>query len=188
MIFHIKIPVNGDTYAYADSITSFAGPLIHYGYFVIGAFFYAVLQNFGMNALQTVTFMSIFFGSVCVASMYLFSIGLTKDRFQSLLAALILMFSGTFWFFAEHGEVYVPQLGLDNACGIIDHKETSFHFKYFVSFCHMGYPHINFGLPANSLFGLSKRIQQKTVCVVYLARRAMVCRVYFCGISKELWR
>jgi len=42
--------------------------------------------------------------------MYLFTFELSQRRLQSYLAAFTLLFSGTFWLFSEHGEVYVPQL------------------------------------------------------------------------------
>ena len=111
-VFRITTPANGDTYAYADSMTSFAGPAIHYGYFLIGHLIKSLLSRTGISSLQVVTWMSIVSGSLCVTCMYFFSFRLTGDRLQSALAAAILMFSGTFWFFAEHGEVYVPQLCL----------------------------------------------------------------------------
>ena len=110
LLFLFKTPTNGDTYVYARSITTFEGPLIHRGYYIIGYIFHAFLQKFGSTPLQTLGYISVFFGSLSVACMYLFSFELTGNRLQSCLSAFILLFSGTFWFFSSHGEVYVPQL------------------------------------------------------------------------------
>jgi hypothetical protein len=96
---------------YANSISTFEGPSFHFGYYIIGFIFHTFLQKLGIIPLQTLGLMSIFFGSISVACIYLFTFELTKNRFQSILAAYLLLFSGTFWFFSEHGEVYVPQLG-----------------------------------------------------------------------------
>ncbi|HVN94908.1 MAG TPA: hypothetical protein VMT62_00615, partial [Syntrophorhabdaceae bacterium] len=112
MVFRIKTPDDGDTYAYANSISTFAGPVIHFGYFVVGFLLHSFLQKIGVNALQTLGYMSVLFGSLSVACIYLFTLELTGDRIQGLLAGLVLLFSGTFWLFAEHGEVYVPQLAI----------------------------------------------------------------------------
>jgi len=109
-MFLLKTPTNGDTYMYAYCISTFEGPVIHFGYFIIGFIFHTFLQKLGNTSLQTLGHMSVFFGSISVACMYLFTFELTKNRFQSFLAAFILLFSGTFWIFSEHGEVYVPQL------------------------------------------------------------------------------
>lgn len=110
LLFMIDTPANGDTYAYARSISTFEGPIIHIGYYIIGYIFHSLLKQFGSTPLQTLGYMSCFFGSISVICMYLFTFMLTKNRLQSFLAALILMFSGTLWFFSIHGEVYVPQL------------------------------------------------------------------------------
>ena len=110
LLFMIDTPVNGDTYAYARSISTFEGPIIHIGYYSIGYIFHSLLKQFGSTPLQTLGYMSCFFGSISVICMYLFTFMLTENRLQSFLAALILMFSGTLWFFSIHGEVYVPQL------------------------------------------------------------------------------
>lgn len=107
----IRIPVNGDTYTYARSIMTLEGPLIHLGYFVIGFLLHSFLQLFGISALETLGCLSVFFGAISVVCMYLLVLELTQDRFQGLLAGGILLFAGDFWFFSEHGEVYVPQLG-----------------------------------------------------------------------------
>lgn len=109
-IFSIDTPVNGDTYAYSRCVTSFRGPVIHLGYFAIGHAFYTMLKGVGCTPIQALGYMSAFFGGISVAIMYLFVRKLTGDRFLGFLAALILMFSGAFWLFSEHGEVYVPQL------------------------------------------------------------------------------
>ena len=106
----IDTPANGDTYSYARSISTFEGPIIHMGYYTIGYIFHFLLKQFGITPLKTIGYMSCFFGSISVICMYLFTFMLTENRFQSFLATLILMFSGTFWFFSVHGEVYVPQL------------------------------------------------------------------------------
>lgn len=109
-VFKNVTPMNGDTYAYAHSLSSFAGPTFHYGYFAIGFAFHSFFKLFGLNPMETLCYMSVLFGSVCVVGMYFFTLEITKKRYLSLLAAFILLFSGTFWVFAEHGEVYVPQL------------------------------------------------------------------------------
>jgi hypothetical protein len=110
LLFMIDTPANGDTYSYARSISTFEGPIIHIGYYTIGYIFHSLLKQFGSTPLLTLGYMSCFFGSISVICMYLFTFMLTENRLQSFLAALILMFSGTFWFFSVHGEVYVPQL------------------------------------------------------------------------------
>jgi len=110
LLFMIDTPVNGDTYVYAYSISTLAGPVIHIGYYLLGSIFHFFLKSFGATRLQTLGYISGFFGSVSVVCMYILTLMLTKNRFQSFLAALILMFSGTFWFFSIHGEVYLPQL------------------------------------------------------------------------------
>jgi len=106
----IPTPLNVDTYIYAHSIESFEGPIIHLGYYGIGALCYAFLKLFGVSTLQTLGYMSQLCGGVCVGGMYVFTFLLTRNRLHSLLSAVILMFSGTVWFYSIHGEVYVPQL------------------------------------------------------------------------------
>jgi hypothetical protein len=110
ILFMVDTPTNGDTYVYAHSISTFEGPIIHIGYYILGFICHFILKLFGSTPLQTLGILSVFCGSVSVASMYIFTFILTENRLQGLLAALILMFSGTFWFFSIHGEVYVPQL------------------------------------------------------------------------------
>jgi hypothetical protein len=110
--FMINTPVNGDTYLYANSLSTFEGPLIHLGYYALGYCLHSGLRLFGVTPLMTLGYLSVFFGSISAVSLYLFTAHLTKDRVQSLMASLVLLFSGTFWFFSEHGEVYVPQFGL----------------------------------------------------------------------------
>ena len=110
LLFMIDTPVNGDTYVYAYSISTLEGPVIHIGYYLLGSIFHFFLKSFGGTPLQTLGYISVFFGSVSVVCMYLVTLMLTKNRLQSFIAALILMFSGTHWFFSIHGEVYVPQL------------------------------------------------------------------------------
>ena len=110
-LFITERPTNGDTYVYASAISTFRGPLIHFGYYVIGFIFHSFLQKVGSNSMLSLGYVSVFFGSISVVCMYLFTLELTKNRFQSLLSSLILLFSGAFWFFSTHGEVYVPQLG-----------------------------------------------------------------------------
>jgi hypothetical protein len=110
LLFVIKTPTNGDTYVYARSISTFEGPSIHFGYFIIGTIIHAFLQRLGSTPLQTLGYISVFFGSISVACMYLFTFELSENHYQSYLAAFLLLFSGAFWYFSEHGEVYVPQL------------------------------------------------------------------------------
>ena len=109
-LFRLNAPTNGDTYLYARSIKTFEGPVIHIGYYFLGFISHFLLKYFGSTPLQTLSLFSVFCGSVSVASMYLFTFMLTANRLQSVLAALILMFSGAFWLFSIHGEVYIPQL------------------------------------------------------------------------------
>jgi hypothetical protein len=106
----IPTPLNVDTYIYAHAIGSFEGPIIHLGYYGIGALCYSFLKFFGVSPLQTLGYISQFCGGVCVGGMYIFTFLLTKSRLHSLLSAVILMFSGAVWFYSIHGEVYVPQL------------------------------------------------------------------------------
>jgi uncharacterized membrane protein YqaE (UPF0057 family) len=108
--FRIPVPLNVDTYLYARAIETFEGPIIHFGYYLIGALCYFFLKPIGVTPLQTLGYISQFFGSVSVAGMYVFVFLLTENRLHSFLSATILMFSGAFWFFSIHGEVYVPQL------------------------------------------------------------------------------
>jgi len=103
--------MNGDTYCYARSIQTFEGPVYHLGYYAVGKVFHIIVGRFAGDPVRTLAWMSVFFGAVSVACMYSFSFYLSKNRTQSLLAALMLLFSGSFWEFAEHGEVYIPQLG-----------------------------------------------------------------------------
>jgi hypothetical protein len=65
---------------------------------------------FKLTSLETLGYMSVLFGSISIALVFWVVIELTNNKPQAFLAALILLFSGAFWFFAEHGEVYVPQL------------------------------------------------------------------------------
>jgi hypothetical protein len=109
--FQIPTPSNGDTYGYARSLSTFKGPLIHFGYYVLGHIFHTFLAQLGVNPVQTLAWVSMLFGCICIVCVYLFSWELTGDRFQSLLAAFILLFAGDFWLFSQQGEVYIPQLG-----------------------------------------------------------------------------
>ena len=109
-VLMIKKPACGDTYLYAHSILTFEGPIFHMGYYVIGFIFRWVLSFFGFTPLETLGYMSVFFGGFSVVFMYLFTWMLTENRMQSFLSAVILMFSGSFWLFSIQGEVYVPQL------------------------------------------------------------------------------
>jgi len=108
--FRIPVPINVDTALYARSIKTFEGPVVHLGYYGIGSLFQSFLGVFGLTPLQTLGVMSQFFGGIAVSGLYVFSLQITEDHLQSLLAALILMFSGAFWLYSIHGEVYVPQL------------------------------------------------------------------------------
>lgn len=110
-LFRIPVPLNVDTYLYARAIETFEGPIIHFGYYLIGALCHAFLKPVGVTPLETLGYISQFFGGISVAGMYVFTFLLTEKRLLSLLSAAILMFSGTFWLFSIHGEVYVPQLG-----------------------------------------------------------------------------
>ncbi|MBW1779890.1 MAG: hypothetical protein JRL30_04040 [Deltaproteobacteria bacterium] len=109
-VLRIPVPLNVDTYLYARAIGSFDGPVIHFGYYIIGSLCHFLLGPMGVTPLQSLGYMSQFFGGVSVAGIYMFTFLLTKDRVHSFLTACILMFSGAFWLFSIHGEVYVPQL------------------------------------------------------------------------------
>ncbi|OQX66193.1 MAG: hypothetical protein B5M55_00730 [Desulfococcus sp. 4484_242] len=108
--FRIPVPCNVDTFLYARAIKTLEGPVVHFGYYVIGSFCQALLGRFGYTPPETLGLLSQFLGGVSVSSLYVFSFLTTKDHLQGLVAALLLMFSGTFWLFSIHGEVYVPQL------------------------------------------------------------------------------
>jgi len=108
--FRIPVPFNVDTHLYARAIETFQGPVVHLGYYLIGAICHSLLKHIGVTPLQTLGYISQFFGGINVAGLYVFTFLLTENRLQSLLSAIILMFSGAFWFFSIHGEVYVPQL------------------------------------------------------------------------------
>lgn len=110
VLFRIPVPLNVDTYLYAHSIETFEGPIIHFGYYLIGAFCLFSFKPIGVTPLQTLGYISQFFGAISVAGMYLFSLLISQNKLQGLLSAAILMFSGFFWLFSIHGEVYVPQL------------------------------------------------------------------------------
>ncbi|MDZ7697212.1 MAG: hypothetical protein U5R49_09925 [Deltaproteobacteria bacterium] len=110
-LFRIPVPLNVDTYLYARAIETFEGPAIHFGYYLIGALCHAFLKPIGVTPLETLGYVSQFFGGISVAGMYVFIFLLTENRLLSLLSAAVLMFSGAFWLFSIHGEVYVPQLG-----------------------------------------------------------------------------
>jgi len=110
-LFRIPVPLNVDTYLYARAIETFEGPIIHFGYYLIGALCHAFLRPIGVTPLETLGYISQLFGGISVAGMYVFTSLLTENRLLSLLSAAILMFSGAFWLFSIHGEVYVPQLG-----------------------------------------------------------------------------
>lgn len=109
-LFRISTPLNVDTYLYARAIRTFEGPSVHFGYYIMGAMCHFLLKPLGVTPLETLGYMSHFFGAVCVGGIYVFTFLLTNNRLQSLLTAAILMFSGAFWLFSIHGEVYVPQL------------------------------------------------------------------------------
>ncbi len=109
-VFRIPIPLNVDTYLYTRAIETFEGPNIHFGYYIIGSFCHWLLGPLGVTPLQTLGYISQFFGSVSVAGIYIFTFLLTDSRLHSFLTACILMFSGAFWLLSIHGEVYVPQL------------------------------------------------------------------------------
>ncbi|MFH2138180.1 MAG: hypothetical protein ABII88_06680 [Candidatus Omnitrophota bacterium] len=108
--FMIYPPANGDPYTYARSLSSFDAPVIHFGYYVIGAILHFLMGIFGAGPLLTLGYFSVWASAICVVCMYLLTLDFTGDRWQSLIAALILLFSGTFMVFSLHGEVYVPQL------------------------------------------------------------------------------
>ena len=108
----ISRPFNGDTYIYANSISNFEGDIIHLGYYLIGSVFHFFLNLIGSTPLLTMAYMSIFFGSLSVVCMFLFTLKLTGNRLQSFIAAMILMFSAFFWYYSISGEVYVPQLAV----------------------------------------------------------------------------
>ncbi len=107
--FAVLRPTNGDTYVYARSISTFQGPVIHYGYFLLGHVLHGMLGPAGISALMTLGYMSCLFGSLSATCMYFLSLRLTGDRIRSLVTAVVLLFSGDFWLYAEHGEVYVPE-------------------------------------------------------------------------------
>ncbi len=109
-VFRIPVPLNVDTYLYARAIESFEGPITHLGYYMIGSLCHVLLGPMDVTPLQTLGYISQFFGSVSVAGIYILTFLLTGSRLHSLLTASILMFSGAFWLFSIHGEVYVPQL------------------------------------------------------------------------------
>jgi len=112
-VFSIKNPANGDTFVYANSIQTLNGPTYHMGYYALGFIIHSVFSKIGMDPLQTLTAMSVISGGIAVAGMYLLSYELTPSIPRSLTAAGALLFSGWFWVFAEHGEVYVPQLAFE---------------------------------------------------------------------------
>ena len=113
LFFHVSripVPLNVDTYLYARAIETFEGPVVHLGYYLIGALCHSLLKPIDVTPLQTLGYISQFFGGISVAGMYVFTFLLTEKRLHSLLSAIVLMFSGAFWLFSIHGEVYVPQL------------------------------------------------------------------------------
>jgi len=109
-VFRIPVPLNVDTYLYARAIETFEGPVVHLGYYLIGALCHSLLETIGITPLQTLGYISQFSGGISVAGIYVFIFLLTENRLHSLLSAIVLMFSGAFWLFSIHGEVYVPQL------------------------------------------------------------------------------
>jgi len=114
-IFSLKVPANGDTYAYAYSITNLIGGPYHRGYDAIGYLIYSALNPFGIEPLQILTAMSVVSGGAAVAEIFLLSIEFNPSTSRALLTAATLLFNGCFWLFAEHGEVYVPQLAFELA-------------------------------------------------------------------------
>ena len=108
--FLIYFPANGDTYMYASSLLTFKGSIIHSGYIIIGAIPHYVLKAFNVTPLETLVYISIISGSISTSAIFLLTYRLTKDRVLSALASVILLFSGAFWYFSIHGEVYIPQL------------------------------------------------------------------------------
>jgi hypothetical protein len=109
-LFIIRSPYNGDTYLYAYSIKTFEGPLLHIGYYLLGSSFYSLLKFFEISPIMSLNLISTFFGSLAISLQYSIINNLTDNKLLGISSAIILLFSGTFWFYAEHGEVYVPQL------------------------------------------------------------------------------
>ncbi len=111
MIFQVKIPTNGDTYVYADSIRNFTGPVIHFGYYILGSIFFNLISFLNVSPVSSLGYLSAICGSFTVLFIYQISIILTNNnKLVSICASTILLFSGAFWFYSIHGEVYIPQL------------------------------------------------------------------------------
>ncbi|MCP4650150.1 MAG: glycosyltransferase family 39 protein [PVC group bacterium] len=110
--FMIHPPANGDTYTYARSLSSFDATVVHFGYYVIGAIMHFFMRMGGASSLLTLGYLSVLASAICVVCMYMLTLNFTNNRLQSLIAAFILLFSGTFMLFSLHGEVYIPQLAV----------------------------------------------------------------------------
>ena len=104
------MPTNGDTYIYANSIEHFTGPIIHFGYYVIGSIFFNIVSFFGLTPVESLGYLSAVCASFAVLLFNRVSFFFNKKNNVSIVGAVILLLSGSFWFFSIHGEVYIPQL------------------------------------------------------------------------------
>lgn len=109
-IFLISAPTNGDTYAYAFSVSHLKGSGIHPGYYMFGHLIYSFTRLISLTPLVTISLISIISGSLSVVFQYLLVSGLSHRTWVGVLSSFVLLSSGGFWFYASHGEVYIPQL------------------------------------------------------------------------------
>jgi len=108
--FVVDVPLNGDTYRYANAIQTFNGPVVHLGYFLLGSVWYKILSIFGFDPVMSLNLMSAFFGALSVALVYMITNKLGCDKVQSMISSLTLCVSGSVLLYSIHGEVYIPQL------------------------------------------------------------------------------
>jgi hypothetical protein len=109
-VFIISTPTNGDTYAYAYSVQHLQGSRIHPGYYFLGHFIYLLTRFLSLSPLFTLGIFSILAGGLAVSLAFLLVYKLSRDFILGLVTSIVLLFSGGFWFYSVHGEVYVPQL------------------------------------------------------------------------------
>ena len=111
LFFLIKTPMNGDTYTYAYSIQNLSGAnKVHYGYIFIGHLLFSFSKIFSLSPLVTIGLLSVISGTLSIILFYLVVFKISKNYVLSFLSAIILLFSGGFWIYSIHGEVYIPQL------------------------------------------------------------------------------
>jgi hypothetical protein len=83
---------------------------VHIGYYYTGFLFYKIFDIFNFSIDATLILMSNILGAVGVVFGYLLLEKLLDDRKSAFLGSILLLFSGTYVYYARSAEVYVPQV------------------------------------------------------------------------------